>query len=156
MLYEDTKVILCARESPDDGILTGLLMPPLIATALLHTSLGQPNSTSSSSLPSSWLIEPPPRLSSQFTPLQALIIARYSLVNLATFCSTILFCNVLASWLFEARFSHSARCGGEVGSVPRSKVKRALLYVFFTICVTTASLCVKYWFNQAEILIWQR
>jgi dolichol kinase len=158
------------RESSDDGILTGLMLVPLISVALLYAALEQAQqfSHSFSPAPRNWLIEPPMYLSSHpnfLTPLHALVLARYSLVNLATLCSTILLFSVYASSWAEARFRRRVKCNapggersfdGERGSVPRSEAKRSLFYVLFALGITACSLCLKYGFNSMGLPIWQR
>jgi dolichol kinase len=158
------------RESSDDGILTGLMLILLISVALLYAVLEQAQQISHplSPTPRSWLIEPPMYLSSHpnfLTPLQALVLARYSLVNLATLCSMILLFSVYASSWAEARFRYRVKCNapdeersfdGERGSVPRSEAKRSLFYVLLTLGVTACSLCLKHGLNSVGIPIWQR
>jgi len=133
-------LILVIRESSDDGILTGLLFGPLIASALLYSVLQQTQVASSSPLPPSWRIEPPAHLSNSKSPLtaiEALLLSRYSLIDLSTLCSTILLFHVCASWWFEAhRCRHINAPSSERYSVPRSEVRRTSYYVLFTIGVS--------------------
>ncbi|KAJ7183132.1 hypothetical protein C8R46DRAFT_1172822 [Mycena filopes] len=111
------------RDSADDGILTALLLGPLIAAALLCTSLtlnnppANPNphtndidgvyiaAASNAGLPPNWAIEAPMRLRGPggLEPIAALVRARYNLVSLATLTSAVLLLHVCASRWWEGR-----------------------------------------------------
>ncbi|KAL0954641.1 hypothetical protein HGRIS_003594 [Hohenbuehelia grisea] len=149
------------RESSDDGILTALLLGPLIAAALLYSSLQRRNSLAGrdNPLPYGWLIEPPPQLPNQGSPisaLESLILSRYNLVDLATFCSTILLVHICASWWSEARHSKSLNApDGERASVPRSEGLRLWYYVLFAFGVSSGFLGVKVIFKSSGIDVWQ-
>ncbi|KAK7032860.1 dolichol kinase [Favolaschia claudopus] len=96
------------RDSSDDGILTALLMGPLISAALLCTALHSPEGV----LPPNWSIEPPLSLPVRNTralpAAAALIRARYNLISLSTLTSAILLLHVCASRWFEDRFRRNA------------------------------------------------
>jgi dolichol kinase len=141
---------------------TGLLFGPIIATALLYSSV-QLSSTlprASSPLPAGWLIEPPAQLvnpQGQYTALEALVLSRYNLVDLATFCSTLLLFHVCASWWIEARYRKCAYTPeGERGSVPRSEGLRSRNYVLFTFGVSLGALCIRALLEEVGYGIWQR
>ncbi|KIK62538.1 hypothetical protein GYMLUDRAFT_242694 [Collybiopsis luxurians FD-317 M1] len=144
------------RYSSDDGILTGLLLGPLVASALLYSSLT--SSSSDNQLPS-WRIEPPLLLhnaNGNYTALEALVLSRYNLVDLANLCSTILLFHVCASWWFEGRY----RAGfppldSERKSVPRSEGKRLIYFVLFALGTTLGMLGIKFALREFSLGIWQ-
>src|SRR6202035_318916 len=133
---------------------------PLIASALLYSALQQSEVASYglSPLPSSWLIEQPARLSNPKSPsfsLGALVLSRYSLVNLSTFCSAILLFHVLASWWFEALYRRTVNAPtSERCSVPRSEIRRTWYYVFFMVAVSAGALVVRALSVEAGLGVW--
>ena len=145
----------------DDGILTGLLVGPCIACALLYLTIKASKSIPPPQipLPSNWLIEPPTVLQNALEPhtaLGALLLSRRNLVNQATFCSTILIIHACASWVTEAR--HRRRTNvpdGELSHVPRKESRRAYLYALFAVSVTLWVLCVRILFSELNVGIWQ-
>lgn len=147
------------RESPDDGILTGLLFGPLIASALLYSSIQQAKSATilpHNPLPPSWKMEPPLHLVNPLAPptaLEALILSRYNLINLATFCSMIFLFHVCASWWIEARYRAPE---SERASVPRSQGRRSWFYLLFTFGVSLGAYCLRVLFAEVGWGIWQR
>ncbi|KAF8207184.1 hypothetical protein K438DRAFT_1755875 [Mycena galopus ATCC 62051] len=91
------------RDSSDDGILTALLLGPLVSAALLCTALAP---TEGDGIPNGWAIEPPFRLPARNTralpPHEALVRARYNLISLSILTGAILLLHVCASrWLEE-------------------------------------------------------
>ncbi|KAF9453468.1 hypothetical protein P691DRAFT_792535 [Macrolepiota fuliginosa MF-IS2] len=148
------------RDSSDDGIFTGLLLTPLIAMAvLINASRSVTPDTSKAVLPAGWIIEAPKELHNlrgSYTASQALLLSRYSLVNLSTLCSTILLLHLCASWWFERRYSKSLYAKeGERTSVPRSEGWRVWYYTLFTIALTAATVTLRMILNQHQIGIWQ-
>ncbi|KAA1467328.1 hypothetical protein DENSPDRAFT_792529 [Dentipellis sp. KUC8613] len=146
------------RTSSDDGILSGLTLGPLIASALLYSSLKLPHDRIP--IPPDWYIEPPltlPNAGNPMTPLEALILGRRNAVHLATMCATILLTHVSASWWFEARYRRRhAVVEGERGSVPRSEARKSWYYILFTFTVSLCLLGLRYAFEIANIGIWQQ
>ncbi|EIW57386.1 dolichol kinase [Trametes versicolor FP-101664 SS1] len=140
--------------------MTGLLLGPLIAAALLYISLqlssmdppGDP-------LPGGWLVEPPmtlPQTAIPLTPLQASLRSRRILVSQSTFCATLLLVHVCASWVTEARHRRKLVVPeGEVSSVPRKEGRRTYLYILFAISVTLWILCVRIALEELRLGIWQ-
>lgn len=149
------------RESSNDGVLTGLLLPPMIALALLYSALRHVHSTSSdpNSLPPHWLIEAPRVLHNPRSPpsaLDALIQSRRALVDYSTMCSFILLTQVCSSWAFETRYRGCPSVPeGERGSVPRSEMRRTWFYVLFAFGVTMLAVMVRYLLLLAEVPIWR-
>ncbi|KAG6909936.1 hypothetical protein DXG01_014205 [Tephrocybe rancida] len=149
------------RESLDDGVFTGLLLGPLIAAGLLISALRLSSDATSSTgaLPQGWLIEVPAQLyNSQNVPtaLDALVRARYNLVDLATFCSTILLLHVCASWYHEARYLRRGNnVEGERASVPRSEARRTSYYILFTLAVTIGIFGLKFVFQHKKFELWE-
>ncbi|KAJ7242777.1 hypothetical protein B0H12DRAFT_844516, partial [Mycena haematopus] len=91
------------RNSSDDGILTALLLGPLISAALLCTAFAL---SEGDGIPSGWAIEPPfrlpPRNARALPPRKALVLARYNLISLSILTGSILLLHVCASrWLEE-------------------------------------------------------
>jgi hypothetical protein len=153
--------LLTFRESDDDGLITGILLGPLLTSALLYSSIQRARrSPDESPLPAAWLIEAPINVSNpSHSAHETLVLARLNLVNLATFCSSILLLHVCASWWFEAR-SQSSRGDntfvGERGSVPRSEGKKISYYVIFTLGVSVGALCLRFLLAKSGAGIWQR
>ncbi|KAF8896215.1 hypothetical protein BD779DRAFT_1608537 [Infundibulicybe gibba] len=136
------------RESADDGISTGLLLGPLIATALLFSCQRIGRRLRISLPPAGWRIEAPAELKNfidPYTALEALVLSRYSLVNISTFCATIL--------LFHVCNGRLAR--GERYSVPRSEALRTWYYIIFTVAVSISAVGIKLLIQQQAYGIWQ-
>lgn len=144
------------RESLDDGIITGLLLGPLIASALLLSGL-RLSSSHAPILPQGWRIEPPAELHTPHSALEALVLSRYSVVNLATFCSTILLFHVCASWWLETKHRKDGDSPeGERASVPRSERLRTWYYIVFTFSVSVGAIGLKMWLQVLGYRIWHR
>ncbi|CAK5269208.1 unnamed protein product [Mycena citricolor] len=152
-----------SRESNDDGILTALLLGPLIAASLLCASFG------GDGLPARWAIEAPFRLA-KLSPQDALLRGRYTLLSLSTLTSGILLVHVCASrWLEDrSRLGASATengsgqyatmvgpSDGERRSVPRSEGVRSVYFILFTLCVTVGFLAVRAGMELFELGFWQ-
>ncbi|KAG2157960.1 Fph type histidine kinase [Suillus bovinus] len=138
-----------------------LLLPPMIALALLYSALRQVHSPSSDPNlpPPHWLIEAPSVLHNPRSPdsaIDALIQSRRGLVDYSTMCSFILLAQVCSSWIIETRYrGRPSVPEGERGSVPRSEMRRTWLYVLFTFGMTMLAITVRYLFALAEIPIWR-
>ena len=149
---------LIARDCADDGIFTGLLGGPFIATALLYRAI-KTAGENADVLPPDWLVEPPITLPNTAYPLtahQALLKSRRSLVSLSTLCATVLIVHVCASRVTEARHRRkTAVPEGELSHVPRREGRRAYLYVLFAISVALWVLCVKIALVESKMGIWQ-
>ncbi|KAF5382069.1 hypothetical protein D9615_004280 [Tricholomella constricta] len=149
------------RESLDDGVFTGLLLGPLIAAGLLIAALRTPSGVSpyTNTLPQGWRIEAPLELPTSrraLTAIEALTLSRYSLVNLATFCSAILLLHVCASWWLEAQFCKRGNTAeGERASVPRSEGRRSWYYILFTLSVSAGIFGLKLLLHSQGLGIWQ-
>lgn len=149
------------RASSDDGIFTGLLLGPLIALALLINTFRLLTSHPyKATLPSGWIIEAPKELHNlqgSYAASQALFLARYSLVNLSTLCSSILLLHICASWWFEWRYSKLPGAGdGERTSVPRNEGRRVWYYTLFATAVSLAVTMTRFMLQERGIGIWQR
>jgi len=135
--------------------MTGLLLAPLISTALLLVA--QRNSSSGQVLPPGWLIEEPATLPNSPSVADALVLSRYNLVNLATYCSFILLVHVCASRWFENRYGKSSSAPeGERTSVPRSELLRTWYYVVFMFAVTIFNCGLKATLCRQGLRFWQR
>ncbi|TFK72969.1 hypothetical protein BDN72DRAFT_876194 [Pluteus cervinus] len=142
------------RPSSDDGVFTGLLFGPIIACSLLVSSLGLA-AKSKPALPAAWLIEHPIEVPGQ-TAIQALTLSRLSLVDLSTFCSSILLLHICSSWLLENQVRKSSHAPeGERPSVPRSEALRSWYYVLFTLAVSLAAWITKLGLEKLDFGIWQ-
>ncbi|KAI0032526.1 hypothetical protein K488DRAFT_49742 [Vararia minispora EC-137] len=140
------------RSSADDGIVSGLVLAPLIASALLF------NAATSPELPKRHIEAPLQLLNGgrPLAPLDALVRARCAAVNLGTLCAVALLAHVGASAYFEAR--HRKRhhvLDGERGSVPRSEMRKWWLYTALVFAVTGALVVIRTAFGQAHIGIWR-
>ncbi|KAG6868315.1 hypothetical protein C0993_005040 [Termitomyces sp. T159_Od127] len=149
------------RESSDDGIFTGLLLGPLIAAGLLISALRLSGDSSlTSPLPQQWRIEAPAELHNIRdvpTAMDALVRARYNLVDLGTFCSTILLLHVCASWYQEYRcLKRGNTAEGERTSVPRSEGRRSLYYILFALGVTSIIFGLKVLLQWQNLGLWER
>ncbi|KAF9484335.1 hypothetical protein BDN70DRAFT_910722 [Pholiota conissans] len=146
------------RSSRDDGIFTGLLLGPLIASALLFTSIKQ-ISLGSAGPPESWFMEAPTTLINSPTNLpaaQAALLSRYSLLELSTFCSVILLFHVCASWWIEYRTcKEGSKPDGERFSVPRKEGRRTLYYVLFTLATSVMMISLKVGLRIYDINLWK-
>jgi dolichol kinase len=143
------------RASDDDGLVAGLALAPLIASALLY------NSVTSDELPK-WesTLSLAGKNTQAISALDALIRARCNAVNLGTLCAVVLLIHVWASARFEARYRrlHPSRGGDgdERGSVPRSEMRKWWLYVAFSAVVSGVLTAVRMVFARVDIGIWQR
>ncbi|KAJ6577375.1 hypothetical protein B0H19DRAFT_1207859 [Mycena capillaripes] len=147
------------RDSGDDGILTGLLLGPLVAAALLCTALGP---QTGDGLPPGWAIEPPFRLPARNTralpPPAALVRARYNLLSLSILTSSILLLHVCASRWLEDRLINgtlSPATEGERRSVPRSEGVRGVFFILFTLGVSAAALLLRVGLQHVGVGFWQ-
>ncbi|KAF9648803.1 hypothetical protein BDM02DRAFT_3095826, partial [Thelephora ganbajun] len=144
------------RNSSDDGILSGLLIGPLIASAELYTTL-KSVSTGRPLLPPEWRVDSTifPLSEPKLTQAEALVVSRRALVDLATICSVILLIHVCASWWKEARVRKDGLPETERASVPRSEMRRLRLYVVFGLVVSLAVVAMRAGFHEMGWGIWQ-
>ncbi|TRM64840.1 hypothetical protein BD626DRAFT_490049 [Schizophyllum amplum] len=150
------------RDSLDDGVLTGLLFGPLIATSLLWISLRSASdpTLAANPLPSAWRVEPPASLAGgldAYSVTEAIILSRFSVVDLATLCSFIHLLHICASWWLESRFrvDGSPSADGERRSVPRSEGRRSWYYIVFTFMVSLFTFSVRVASPYMGCGIWQ-
>lgn len=147
------------RESRDDGMATGLLLGPLIATCLLISGIRHAAASPQTALPESWLIEAPLQSRNATTAseaLWALVESRRALVDLGSFCSVMLLANVCASWWAEKRCQKMAnKPDGERASVPRSEARRFVYYVLFTLGSSVVLTTLRLYLGHRGIQIWQ-
>jgi dolichol kinase len=132
----------------------------MISAAMLYSALRLAASpTPISLLPPTWRIEAPLTQTHAIDPktaLQALVLARRSLVDLGTLCPTILLVHVCASWWTEHLYRKIKTVPeGERGSVPRKESKRAWRYASFTLVVTIAALGLRMLMSFLGCGIWQ-
>ncbi|KAF8656850.1 hypothetical protein AX16_002397 [Volvariella volvacea WC 439] len=146
------------RQSSDDGILTGVLFGPIIACALLVSAL-RLLSDNAPTLPAAWRIETPVALHNpqwQISSMEALVLSRLNLVDLASFCSALLLLHVGASWWLESRCSTSGNASeGERTSVPRSEGLRSWYYIIFTTCVSLGMFGIKHLLEDFGCPFWR-
>ena len=109
-------------------------------------------------LPAGWLIEAPVVLENSHTRLsasEAVLLSRYSLVDLSTFCSTILLFHVCASWWIEKKCrKDGAKPEGERASVPRSTGTRLRHYVTFMLATSSVIIGLKIMLKFYQINLW--
>ncbi|PPR02605.1 hypothetical protein CVT24_002176 [Panaeolus cyanescens] len=146
------------RDSRDDGIFTGLLLGPIIASAFLLISLGKMASGNNEPFPTGWLIEAPAMLKNsvkQLPALQANHLSRYSLCDLSTLCSAILLVHATAShWFERVAGKTTGKPEGERISVPRSEGRRSVYYIVFTIASSVFMTCAKISFAVYNVNLW--
>ncbi|VDB85471.1 unnamed protein product [Peniophora sp. CBMAI 1063] len=140
------------RDAPDDGIVTGLVLSPLISAALFYNTLADRRV-----LPG-WHIEPPMMLPvSSLSPIDAVVRSRAAAIDLGTLCSAALLLHVGASVAFEARFRKTHPVpDGERGSVPRSEMRKAGYYIAFVFFSTLSLLAIRITLPVFGIGIWTR
>ncbi|KAI0291918.1 hypothetical protein B0F90DRAFT_1812063 [Multifurca ochricompacta] len=150
---------LQVRISSDDGLISGLILGPLITSALYYIALKSDTSFfDGTPQPPFWHIEAPWRLTNEtpLTPLQALVLSRRNAVDLGTLCSTALLIHVYASHWFEWRHRKQHKVAeGERGSVPRSESRKGWLYVGFTYLVCTFLLGLRFALDSVGVSVWK-
>lgn len=147
------------RASSDDGLVTGLILGPLITSALYYLSLRFDALPTGTSQPPFWYIEAPWHLgdNTSLTPTQALTLARRNAVDLSTLCSLTLPIHVYASHWFEWRYRKQHKVSeGERGSVPRSEMRKGWLYIVFTFLVCVSLLGLRFALDHAGLVVWKR
>ncbi|KAG9315261.1 Fph type histidine kinase [Chiua virens] len=144
------------RDCSDDGAMTGLSFAPLIAIALLYSSLLQAASPTPALLPPGWLIDASGVLDAPLSTLNNLMLSRRCLVDYATLCSFILLVQIFSSSWYEARYRRARNVPeGERGSVPRSEVRRTWTYWIYSYVLTAVALLVRYLLASISIGLWQ-
>ncbi|KAI9512992.1 Fph type histidine kinase [Russula earlei] len=144
--------------SSDDGLISGLVLGPLITSALYYVALKLDTQPRGTPHPPFWHIEAPWRLSDDtfVAPLQALVLSRRNAVDLGTLCSTTLLIHVCASHWYEWRHRRHHRVSeGERGSVPRSEVRKGWLYTIFTFLVCAFLLGLRFALDHAQVSLWR-
>lgn len=148
------------RNCTDDGVLTALLLAPLVSCACYQVTkrLATSLSPSANPLPSHWIVEPPaiqPKLDA-LTPIESLLLSRRALVQLSSLTSSLLLVHLFSSRLYEAR--HRAWKNvpeGERASVPRSEWQRSRQYIIFGFATAIATVGFKYLFVHQNMGIWK-
>jgi hypothetical protein len=146
------------RTSSDDGLINGLILGPLITSALYYVALKFDKHPAGTLQQPLWHIEAPWRLGNEtsLTALQALVLSRRNAVDLSTLCSTTLLIHVYSSHWFEWRHRrHHKVSEGERGSVPRSEARKGWLYVFFTFLVCSILLGLRFALDCAQVGLWR-
>jgi hypothetical protein len=157
--YDTFDLTASFRISSDDGLISGLILGPLITSALYYVALKVDTPLEGTPHPPFWHIEAPWSLGNEipFTPLQALALSRRNAVDLSTLCSTTLLIHVYASHWFEWRYrKHHKVSEGERGSVPRSEVRKGKLYIGFTFLVCAFLLGLRFALDRARVSLWRR
>lgn len=143
-----------ARDSTDDGVLTALLLPPLISIACYYALYHLPEGTL---LHPTWLIEKPATLSKAgaLTALDSLKRSRRALVQLSSLTSSLLLVHLCASRLYEGyhRFRKTVP-ESERASVPRREWLRTQLYVVFSFLTSLSTLVSKTVLMRTNLGIW--
>lgn len=158
--YDFTTQFIFFRNSSDDGILSGLILGPLVASALLYIALVPfTQSRDADMLNPSWYIERPqplPNSGHPYTSVEALVYSRRNAVNVATLCSVVLLAHVCTSKWYE----YWCRCRastaeGERASVPRSEARKFWLYVSMASIVCCILLILRCTLEWCDIGLWQ-
>lgn len=136
------------------------MIGPMISAAMLYSALRLAAApTPNALLPPTWRIEPPlvqAEAPDPLSALEALVLARRSLVDLGTLCPTILLIHVCASWWTEHLYRKLKSVpDGERGSVPRLESKRAWRYMQFSLVVSTGLAGLRALMPYAGCGIWQ-
>ena len=155
----DTLVDVSFRTSSDDGLINGLILGPLITSALYYVALKFDTEPTGTLQPPFWHIESPWRLINEtsLTPHQALILSRRNAVDLSTLCSATLLIHVYTSHWFEWRHRKYHKVSeGERGSVPRSEARKGWLYIVFTFLVSAILLGLRFALDRAQVGLWKR
>lgn len=143
-----------SRDSTDDGVLTALLLPLVISTAVYHSLYRIPENNL---LPPLWLIEAPVTLPrpDAWGVLKSLKHSRRALVQLSSLTSSLMLVHLCASRLYEGyhRFRKTVP-ESERASVPRREWLRTRLYVIFATLTSLAALGTKALFVLAKLGIW--
>ncbi|KAF8501390.1 hypothetical protein F5888DRAFT_1671831 [Russula emetica] len=145
------------RTSSDDGLINGLILGPLITSALYYVALKFDTEPTGTLRPPFWHIESPWRLSNEtsLTPHQALVLSRRNAVDLSTLCSATLLIHVYSSHWFEWRHRKYHKVSeGERGSVPRSEARKGWLYIAFTFLVCAILLGLRFALDRAQVSLW--
>jgi len=147
------------RTSSDDGLINGLILGPLITSALYYVALKFDTEPTGTLQPPLWHIESPWRLNNEtsLTPHQALVLSRRNAVDLSTLCSATLLIHVYTSHWFEWRHRKYHKVSeGERGSVPRSEARKGWLYIAFTFLVCAILLGLRFALDRAQVSLWGR
>lgn len=92
---------------------------------------------------------------SKLSASQAILLSRYSLVDLSTFCSTILLFHVCASWWIEKKCrKDGSKPEGERTSVPRRAGTRLWYYIIFTLATSAVIIGFKIMLKIYHINLW--
>ncbi|KAL5525875.1 hypothetical protein ACEPAG_7213 [Sanghuangporus baumii] len=146
------------RDCTDDGVLTALLLGPLISLACLYgTSQRLLDAPSDDSLLPSWLIEAPRTLRrpNAWNAIQSLYRSRHALVQLSSLTSSLLLVHLFSSRIYEGYHrSRKTVPVSERASVPRSEWLRSRLYISFSAMTSLAALAAKFTFVHFDIGIW--
>ena len=152
-------MLIKLRDSTDDGVLTALLLAPLIATACFYTSSSTATFYATApALPPNWLIEPPVVLTrpGAWTAAQSLLRSRHALVQLSSLTSSLLLTHLFASRIYEGYCRSQKPClESERASVPRSEWLRSRLYIAFAILSTLSAFGMKVGFDHVNLGIWK-
>jgi dolichol kinase len=154
-----TLIDVLFRSSSDDGLTIGLILGPLITSALYYVALKFDMPPEGTSQPPFCHIETPWRFSNEnsLTPQQALMVSRRNAVDLSTLCSAALLIHVYASHWFELRYRKRHKVSeGERGSVPRSEARKGWMYIVFTYIVCAFLLGLRIALDRARVGVWKR
>ena len=145
-------------ECSDDGLLSGALFPLIVSAAGLYSTCDHLRTAPDEVLPFNWRVEAPlslplrPDGTSPPGPLQSLVYARQSLVQMSTLCSAILLVHTTASRWREHRYIKNDKI---LERLPRSNGRRVLEYIRFGVLVSLAFMAVKAAFVSTALPVWQ-
>lgn len=92
----------------------------------------------------------------QVSAEHAVLLSRYSILELSTFCSVILLFHTCASWWIECRARHGgSKPDGERFSVPRKEGRRSLYYVMFTVATSVLMITLKLSLRIYDVNLWK-
>ena len=92
----------------------------------------------------------------QLSAERAVLLSRYSILELSTFCSVILLFHTCASWWIEYRARHGgSKPDGERFSVPRKEGRRSLYYAMFTVATSILMITLKLALRIYDVNLWK-
>ncbi|EJU04762.1 hypothetical protein DACRYDRAFT_47116 [Dacryopinax primogenitus] len=131
------------RDCIDSGIITALLLGPLVSASALLVSLPAAEFGSPlSSLSPRWLVEPP-LASSTIPPTVALVRSRRNMFEMASLCSFLISIHFESSRRADIRVAKEREGGVRSGLLPKSELRRFGSYVGMTVIMVSIAVGVK-------------
>ncbi|KAG8753003.1 hypothetical protein FRC14_006525 [Serendipita sp. 396] len=146
------------RSDADDGVLTALLLGPIVAASMLYGTITV-DVAQDSYYPPGWTIESPlylPKSHDKIFPRQALINGRRNLVQLSTLCAFVLLTHLFTSNLPAFRAKETASENHGPGWERRMrKGRRSWLFVGYATVVSTTAVAFHVLCDSVNFQIWK-